>query len=53
MRMAFETRDDVTRGAQVAIPREAAAAELGFLRGVYGWMAGGLALTAVVALFTV
>jgi hypothetical protein len=51
--MAFETRDGLARGGQVAIPRETAAAEAGFLRGVYGWMAGGLALTAVVALVTV
>ena len=50
--MAFESREGLTRGAQVAIPRVSAAAEAGFLRGVYGWMAGGLALTAVVALFT-
>jgi len=50
--MAFETRDDVARGTQVAIPREAAAAEIGFLRGVYGWMSAGLALTALLALFT-
>jgi hypothetical protein len=50
--MAFDTRGDLTRGAQVAIPRETAAAEAGFLRGVYGWMSAGLALTAVVVLFT-
>ena len=50
--MAFETREGLNRGPQVAIPRETAAAEIGFLRGVYGWMAAGLALTAVLALFT-
>ena len=50
--MAFESREGLTRGAQVAIPRVSAAAEAGFLRGVYGWMSAGLALTAVVALFT-
>ena len=51
--MAFGTKDDMTRGAEVALPRVTTAAEAGFLRGVYGWMAAGLALTAVVALFTV
>jgi FtsH-binding integral membrane protein len=51
--MAFETRDGFTRGAGVAIPRDTSAAETGFLRGVYGWMAAGLALTAALALYTV
>jgi FtsH-binding integral membrane protein len=50
--MAFETRDDLTRTAPVAIPRESATAEFAFLRGVYGWMGAGLALTAVVAFYT-
>jgi uncharacterized protein len=51
--MAFETRDMLTRSAPAALPRETAADAAGFLRGVYGWMAGGLALTAAVALVTV
>jgi FtsH-binding integral membrane protein len=50
--MAFETREDLTRTAPIAIPRESAAAEFAFLRGVYGWMAGGLALTAALAFYT-
>jgi len=50
--MAFETRDDMTRTAPVALPRESAGVEFAFLRGVYAWMAAGLALTAVVAFFT-
>jgi FtsH-binding integral membrane protein len=50
--MAFESRDEITRGPAIAVPRDTAA-EMGFLRGVYGWMAGGLALTAALALLTV
>jgi hypothetical protein len=42
--MDFERKDGLVRGAHVAIPQETAA-EFAFLRGVYGWIAGGLALT--------
>jgi FtsH-binding integral membrane protein len=51
--MAIE-RDDLTlRSPGVAVPRTAASAEHAFLATVYAWMAAGLALTAVVALFTI
>jgi FtsH-binding integral membrane protein len=51
--MAFE-REQIGLGtAGVAVPRAAVSAEKAFLASVYAWMAGGLALTAVVALFTV
>ena len=51
--MAFEMRRDGAGAASVALPGAITSAEAGFLRGVYGWMAAGLALTAAVAFFTV
>ena len=50
--MAFE-RDEIVGGARVALPGTAVSAERAFLATVYAWMAAGLALTAVIALFTV
>jgi FtsH-binding integral membrane protein len=51
--MEFE-RDQMSLGAsRVALPHSAARAEHAFLATVYAWMAAGLALTAVVALFTI
>lgn len=51
--MAFERDEIGVGGARVALPGTAVSAERAFLATVYGWMAAGLALTAVVALFTV
>jgi len=51
--MAFEREQIGVGAAGVAVPRAAVSAEKAFLATVYAWMAAGLALTAVVALFTV
>lgn len=52
--MALEEREDVwtRRTTTATVPRAGALDESAFLRGVYAWMAGGLALTAIVAMFT-
>jgi hypothetical protein len=51
--MPFGVPEQSTRSAGIAIPRTAARPEHAFLASVYAWMAAGLALTAVVSLFTV
>lgn len=49
----FEIPEQSARTAGISLPREAGRAERAFLATVYMWMAAGLALTAVVSLFTV
>ena len=51
--MAIELREQGVRATGTAVPHETATTEHAFLASVYAWMAAGLALTAVVALFTV
>lgn len=51
--MAYEAPQQTAHGAGIAIPRATPRAEHAFLASVYAWMSAGLALTAVVALFTV
>ena len=49
----FELPEQSARSAGIALPREAGRAERAFLATVYLWMSAGLALTAVMSLFTV
>ena len=49
----FELPEQSARTAGITVPRAVARPEHAFLASVYLWMAAGLALTAVVSLFTV
>jgi FtsH-binding integral membrane protein len=49
----FELPEQSARTAGIALPRATGRAEHAFLATVYMWMSAGLALTAVVSLFTV
>lgn len=49
----FELPEQSARTAGIALPRATRRAEHAFLATVYMWMSAGLALTAVVSLFTV